>query len=161
MPAVRTLLFRFGLLGIGLIFAQAAYSAWTRGDPPATSLFSSRTTARVVAARVVSGRQNGSLRHVPEVSVLWAGQVTPLRGLTGAFFTARQDAAEAAIRGYVPGDDITVRVIDGRPYADAGDGFRLGSAVWLSLFAAMLLAVGAVVALKLPRSRAGNGRGAG
>jgi len=160
MPAVRALLFRFGLLGVGLIFAQAAYSAWTTGDPPATGLFSPRATARIVAARVVSGRQNGSLRHIPEVSVLWAGQVTQLGGLTGAFFTARQDAAEAAVRGYTPGDDITVRVIDGRPYADASDGFRLGGAVWLSLFAAVILAVGAVVALNRPPGvRRGDYRG--
>ena len=159
MPAVRALLFRFGLLGVGLVFAQAACSAWAQGNPPAMSLFSPRATARVVAAEVVSGRQNGSLRHTPQVSVLWAGRVTPLRGLMGSFFTARQEAAEAAIRGYTVGDDIQVRIIDGQPYADDNDGFQLFGAVWLSVFAVMLLGLGTVVALNLPwPRRAGAGR---
>lgn len=148
------LLARFGVLGVGLVFAQAAYLAWTTGDPPPAGLFSPRATAEIIEARIDSGRQNGSIRHVPKVTVLWASKTTELRGLKGAFYSGRLESAAASIlRDYRVGDVITVRVMDGVPYADADDWFRLGAAVWLSLFALVFLCAGGAVALLLGRRR--------
>jgi len=139
---------RLGMLGLGLVFAQAAYSAWMAGDPPPASLFNPRATAEVIEARIVSGRQNGSIRHRPVVEVSWASKATELRGLKGAFYSGRLESeAAAAIKDYRIGETITVRVVNGLPYADTIDWFRLGAALWLSLFALAFLSVGAVIVI--------------
>ncbi|OJW63027.1 MAG: hypothetical protein BGO57_08880 [Sphingomonadales bacterium 63-6] len=138
---------RLGILCIGLFCLQAAYFAWTTGDPPPASLFGPRAVASVVEAKVISGRQNGSLRHTPLIRLAWPSEPTKLRGLQGSFYNYRLESAEAAIRNYRAGDRITVRVVDGLPYADRNDWFRLGSAVWMSLFAGAILGVGGAVAI--------------
>ena len=138
---------RLGILCIGLLCLQAAYSTWTTGDPPPASLFGPRAIATVVEAKVISGRQNGSLRHTPLVRLAWPSEPTELRGLQGSFYNYRLESAEAAIRSYRAGDAITVRVVEGVPFADRNDWFRLGSAVWMSLFAVIILGVGGAVAI--------------
>jgi hypothetical protein len=138
---------RLKILCIGLFCLQAAYFAWTTGDPPPASFFGPRAIARVVEAKVISGRQNGSLRHTPFISLVWSSEPTELRGLQGSFYSYRLESAEAAIRSYRAGDAITVRVVDGLPYVDRNDWFRLGSAVWMSLFAVAILGVGGAIAI--------------
>ena len=61
---------RFGVLGLGVIFAYLACLAWTTGEPPPASLFGPRATAEVVEAHIVSWRQNGSLRPPTLVNLL-------------------------------------------------------------------------------------------
>lgn len=120
---------------VALVFLHAAHAAWTTGDPPPISLFWAREIVRIVEVNVVSGRQNGTMRHVPQVSVLRDSGPTDLKGLTGSFYDYRRASAEAAIAGYVAGEAITVTVSDGAPYADRIDWFRLGAAMWMTLFA--------------------------
>lgn len=129
-------------MSIGLGLVLAAHTAWTAGDPPPASVFGARELVPIVATKVVSGRQNGSMRHVPQVSVLHDGAVVGLKGLTGSFYDSSQSGAEAAVAGYFAGDMARVRMVDGAPYADRIDWFRLGAALWLSLFAAVFLAAG-------------------
>ena len=76
MAGLTRLVGRVGLLCVGLIAAQTAWHAWTVGDPPPVRLFGARAIAPVVEARVISGRQNGSLQHVPQVTVAWPPQPT-------------------------------------------------------------------------------------
>lgn len=134
-----------------------AYFGWMTGDPAPASLFGPRTIVNVVEAKVIAGRQNGSLRHTPLVTVVWLSEPTKLRGLQGSFYSYRLESAKAAIRKYPAGGAITVRVVDGLPYADRNDWFRLGGAVWMSLFAMVILAAGAAVAIvggtRNPRGR--------
>lgn len=127
---------------IGLLLTHAAMGSWTTGDPPPASIFAQRSAAGVVEARVASGRTNGSLRHIPLVRVQWDGQVTELRGLTGPFYDHRYSSAQAALRHTVAGQSISVKVIDGAPYADRTDWLRFGGAVWLSLCALFTLGAG-------------------
>jgi hypothetical protein len=125
---------------LGLLLVHAAFAAWTTGDPSPASLFAGRDTAEVVEVRVISGRQNGAMRHVPVVRVRWVEHVVELQGLTGAFDDYRLSTAEAALRDFSVGQVIAVRIIDGAPFVDRTDWRRLVPAIWLSGFALVLVA---------------------
>lgn len=89
----------------------------------------------------------GSLRHTPLVKVLRPLRPAELRGMEGSFYSHRLEAAEAAIRDYRAGGVVTVRVVNGLPYADQNDWFRLAGAFWITLFAGILLVTGATIAM--------------
>ena len=58
-----------------------------------------------------------------------ASGTTELRGLKGAFYSGRLESeAATAIKDYRTGETIAVRVVNGLPYADTIDWFRLGAA---------------------------------
>ena len=135
------------LICLGLVFARLAFAGWTTGDPAPTSLIAPRATVHVVSAEVISVRTNGAIRHVPRVTVLHESGVVELGGLTGSFYDYRQGSAESAIRDYVVGEEVAVRLIDNAPYADRTDWFSLVGALWMSVFAAAILVAGGVLAL--------------
>lgn len=139
---------RFAVLGVGLVFLYAANLAWTAGDPPPASLFSPRATVEVIGARIDSGRRNGGIRHTPMVEVWWASKAAELRGLKGAFYSGRLESEAAGfLEGYRIGEAITVRMVNGLPYADRNDWLRLGVALGLSLFTLRFLSVGTAIAV--------------
>ena len=140
-----------GILILGLIFCLAAFAAWTSGEPSPSSLFAQRQEVLVLESSVIKGRQNGSLRHLPLVTVEWAGRPHELQGLRESFYSYREDAAQKAIRGYRAGKTATVRVANDRPIADRNDWFQIAVATWLSIFALILVAVG--IALIAPAAR--------
>lgn len=152
-PDIRTLLLslalRYGILLVGLVFALGSHAAWTTGDPPPSSLFIGTTAAVVVRAEVEAGlASNGSLRHLPRVDIRWpetTGPAIGLRGLLPSFYGDRRADAERVLVGFVPGETVPVRIIDGHPYTDRIDWFRLLGALWLSLIAGILLVLGLVV----------------
>jgi len=132
---------------LGLLLVLAAFVAWTSGNPSPASLFAGRDTAEVIEIRVISGRQNGAMRHVPVVRVQWAEHVGELQGLARAFDDYRLSTAEAALRDFSVGQVIAVRIIDGTPYADRTDWRRLVPAIWLSVFASALVATNVILVL--------------
>jgi hypothetical protein len=134
------------LFGLGLIFAQFAFSGWTIGDPAPVSLFAQRETVRVASVEILSGRTNGAIRHTPRVTVFRGAEIMELAGLTGSFYDNRQVSAEAAIEGYVIGQLVTVRLVNAVPYADRTDWFSLIGSIVVSLFAVALIAAGGVLA---------------
>ncbi|MCW5719692.1 MAG: hypothetical protein KIS86_00970 [Devosia sp.] len=134
------------LICLGLVFAQFAFAGWTNGDPAPVTFLAPKATVRVVSAEVVFGRKNGVMRYVPRITVRYGAEVVDLRGLTGSFHDNRQGSAEAAIRGYTVGETVTVRRVNDALYADKTDWFKLMGAVWVSLFAMIILAAGGVLA---------------
>lgn len=133
------------LIGLGLIFVQFAFAGWSTGNPAPVSLFAPRETVRVVSAEVLSGRQNGSIRHIPRVTVLHRTEIATLGGLTGSFYDNRRGSAEASIEDYAIGKAVTVRLLNDAPYADRTDWFLLGSAIWMTFFAGGVLSVGVLL----------------
>ena len=133
------------LIVLGIVFAQFAFASWSTGNPAPVSLFAPRETVRVVSADILSGRQNGSIRHTPRVAVLYQKEIVDIGGLTGSFYDNRRDSAEASIEDYAVGEAVTVRLLDGAPYADNTDWFRLGAAIWMTLFAGGILSAGVLM----------------
>lgn len=133
------------LFCLGLVFLHIAHAAWTTGSPPPISLFGAREIVLIVEAKVVSGRQNGSMRHFPQVTVLRASGLAELGGLTGSFYDYRQSSAQTAIASYAPGDAVTARIIKGSLFADRIDWFLFGAAVWMTLFASAILSAGGML----------------
>ena len=41
--------------------------------------------------------------------------------------------------------EVTVRLLDGTPYTDKTDWFRLGAAIWMTLFAGGILSAGVLM----------------
>jgi hypothetical protein len=134
------------LICLGLVFALFAFNSWTSGDPPPANLFAPREEVRVASVEILSGRTNGSIRHVPRVMVVWGAEVVELAGLTGSFYDYRQPSAEAAIAGYAAGQMVMVRLVDAVPYADRTGWFKLIGAIWMSLFTVALVVTGVVLA---------------
>lgn len=137
---------RFGPMLVALVFVLMSYGSWTFGDPPTWMQFGPRTETRVLASRIESYRiGNGTTRHEPVVEVVWPpgdeSQV-PLGGLAPDFFAYGSAAAAAITSSYTLGETITVRVFEGRPYADRIGWFGLIHATFMSLMTLVLLGIG-------------------
>lgn len=146
-----TFLVRFTALALGLIFAWLALSSWRSGEPPVWTTFLTPEPARVLASGIEAGRiASGVERSTPVVTVEWplgSGQAYTLAGLQPAFFAYRRDEAEAIAAEFAVGNEVGVRVLDGKPYADRLDLFRLLHAAGMTLLAAALLVVGLIMAV--------------
>jgi hypothetical protein len=102
----------------------------------------------VLSVDVLSGRQNGSLRHTPSVTVEWRGVPHALHGLRPSFAASDRGSAQSAVQSLAPGDEILVRLVDGQIFIDRNDWFRLGGAIWLTLLA--IITFGIATLLTLP-----------
>jgi hypothetical protein len=135
------------LIALGLVVGQMAMAAWTTGSPPLAAIFAERAEVKVLEAEIVSGRQNGAMRHLPHVLVEWNGTPTELPDLKGSFYGYREEDAERAIAGFTPGDTATVRVVNGMPYTNRTNWFGLSANTVLALIAAIKLTLGTAILL--------------
>lgn len=140
------LLARFGLLGLGIVFALMANASWRMGTPPNWSLLAPREITSVVSAAVQSGRaSNGSLRHEPVVHIAWppgSQDSVALAGVRPSFFGYGEAEAGRIVADYPVGGLTSVRLVEGKPVADRIDLFGLAHALFLSVFAFGLLVAG-------------------
>lgn len=136
-------LIRFGLLGVGIVFAFMAWNSWTFGEPPPWSLFGPKTTETVVESRVWETRiGNGTTRFLPFVTVTTPGEAQQLEGLVPSFSNYSRSMAADTVCGYPAGAQVQVRWVDGKPMADRIDLFGMAHAVGISIFAALFLLAG-------------------
>lgn len=147
---------RWSAFGYGALALYVAIGSWSYGEPPAWSAFASRAEALVVSASVEEVADNGgAARSYPRIMVQRpdsADEPVPLRGVTPAFFDAAPDHAAALAAGYRPGAVLTVRLIDGQPFADHTDPADIFHAVFMTTMALVMLATGFLI--RPGRSRA-------
>lgn len=148
---------RFGPLLAGLILFLGATYSWQQGSPPAWSLLAERAGTRVESAAIASGLiGNGTMRHQLRVMVAWpagSAQSRELESVHPSLFNYHRDEAAALLGAYPAGQDIRVRVIDGRPHADRNDRRQLLHAAVMSVLAVVVTAIGIVFLLALaPRT---------
>lgn len=144
---------RFGPLLTGLILFLGAAHSWQQGSPPAWSLLADRAGTRVESAAMTSGLiGNGTTRHHVRVLVTWppgSAQSVELGAVHPSLFNYHRDEATALLDAYPAGQDIRVRVIDGRPHSDRNDRRQLLHAAVMSVLAMVVTAIGIVFMLAL------------
>lgn len=138
--AIFDFLLRFAPVSIGIVFVFMSWGSWTFGEPPPWSLFGPRSTETVIESQVVEGRAgNGTIRFTPVVTVTTPLGPQQLQGLIPSFSSFSRDMASGAIAGYPVGGQVQVRWVGAVPMADRVDLFGMAHAVFLSLFAGLLL----------------------
>lgn len=130
---------------VGLFFvAIGLIGAPGRGSPPLASLWGGRVDTVVVAARIVANDPQQAWPHT-EIRVAWppGSRTEAVVGALSVRARGRHRAVlDEEIAGFLPGTPITVRVADGRPYADVTDVFALVWTIGAVVLGSLVAAVG-------------------
>ncbi|MBT54162.1 MAG: hypothetical protein CMF72_12300 [Mameliella sp.] len=144
-----TIVLRYGILAVGLLFLWFASLSARWGEPPPLSLFSPRETLTVETATVVTSPVgNGTTRTDPELTVEWprdSGAQVAIDGLLALTQRGDADRARALVAAYPPGSDIRVRIVRGQPMANRQDLFGTAHALFLGLMGSLIAGFGLVL----------------
>lgn len=139
------LLLRFLPSLFALVFILMAWGSWNFGVPPTWTQFAERAPSEVMSSTVVEGPYgNGTTKYSPTVMVTWppgSTDTVELGNVAPEFFSYNSRGAREVAARYVPGTPITVRVFEGRPYADQIEWFKLTHASFLSLMCIVLAGI--------------------
>lgn len=143
--------FRWLFPAIGLAFVAAGLlGAPGRGEPPLASLWGGRAGTVVTSARIIENDPRHTLPRT-EVRVTWPPGSATEAPVGGLYLSARprgRAALEAEVARFPAGTPITVRIAEGRPWADRTDVFAL---IW-TLGAVLLGGIVAAIGLVLNRA---------
>lgn len=146
---------RIGVLGLGVLLAVLASRAWQAGTPPAWSLFAPTVQALVIISEPRDElRPDGEIRHWPHIEVAWPpGDATNVvvEGLLRPKNPFMLQTAESIVENHPVGQMMTVRVVDGQPFADRRDLRDLTAAFGFSIFSLPLILGGILTFTGLPR----------
>lgn len=140
--------FRWVLPGFGLaMVAMALLGAPGRGAPPLASLWNARVETTVARAEILEA-DGAFLYPRTGVFVAWppgSGGTAMVGAMSIGQPMTHRRILEMEVERFPPGAPITVRVADGRPWADATDGFALAWTIGMALLGALLAVVGVVL----------------
>lgn len=141
-----TVVLRYGVLIVGLLFVWIAIQSARWGEPPPLSLLGPRETLIVENATVVAAPVgNGTTRTDPVITVEWprdSGVQVAVKGVQAVTQRGDADRARAIVADYPPGSEIRVRLVRGQPMADRQDLFGTLHALFMGLMGGLVAALG-------------------
>ncbi|WP_417206107.1 hypothetical protein [Antarctobacter sp.] len=144
-----TIVLRYGILAVGLLFLWFASLSARFGEPPPLSLFSPRETLTVETSEVVTSPVgNGTTRTDPVLTVEWprgSGDRVTVKGLLALTQRGDVDRAREMVAAYPPGSDIRLRIVGAQPMANRQDLFGTLHAVFMGLMGCLIAAGGVVL----------------
>jgi hypothetical protein len=129
--------------GVGMV-AMALLGAPGRGAPPLASLWSAPVQTVVTQARIIES-EGVVLYPRTAVFVAWppgSGQEARVGAMSIGQPMTHRRVLEMEVARFPPGASITVRVAEGRPWADVTDSFALAWTIGMALLGSLLAAVG-------------------
>lgn len=150
-------LFRLGVLAGGIALGVLGYRAWFVGVPPAWSIFAPNAeTVVTVSEPRDEVRPDGKVRHWPHVEVAWPpGSATNvvLQGLLRPKNPYKLHTAEELVLKNPVGKIVTVRNVNGAPYANRRDLRDLSFAFGFSILSVPMTLAGLLMLTGLPGGR--------